>query len=225
MTPRLFSLVTLLAAMTTVQAVAAPVFYSTSAPTGNWFVSTTVNPSGDGLLSSFSTANFTQAVSVGRDDYIADNSTGTHGNVGDWTFFVFRQTFDLTGYDAASANLKFQWAADDSGEGFAQRGTWIPKFSLNGGAFINYPGSTSAAPLPTYSYSSVVDLSSGFVSGLNTIDFYIEGNGVTDGFELRTTSFTAAAATTSNVPDSSSTLVLLGLGLLGVADVRRRLKK
>ena len=52
---------------------------------------------------------------------------------GDWTFFVFHQTFDLTGYDPTTADLQFQWAADDSGQGFADRGTWVPKYSLNGG--------------------------------------------------------------------------------------------
>ncbi len=116
---------------------AGPEFYSTSDPMNHWFVSTTVNHNmdhnGDGQLSSFSTGNFIQAVSIsGRGDYIANNSSGNNGYyIGDWTYFVFRQTFDLSGYDPVSASLRFQWAADDSGENKLDRGKWIPKFSLN----------------------------------------------------------------------------------------------
>ena len=104
-----------------------------------------------------------------------------------WTFFVFRQTFDLTGYDPNTADLKFQWAADDSGQGFADRGTWTPKYSLNGGSLVagTWPGGDS------YSFGPTADLSSGFVPGLNVIDFYVEGNGTTDGFALNPISFTA----------------------------------
>ena len=204
---------------------ADPMFYSTNDPTGHWFVSTAQhNGTGDGLQSSFNTDsnNFVQAVSVtNRGDYIANNATGTNGWMGDWVFFIFRQTFDLTGYDAASADLQFQWAADDSGEGFADRGTWIPKFSLNGGSFIEYPGS----PTPTYNYSSVVDLSSGFVSGINTIDFYVEGNAVTDGFALKTKSFTANGAGANPVPEPA-TMLLFGIGIAGfiVSGFRRKQK-
>jgi hypothetical protein len=43
----------------------------------------------------------------------------------------------------------------------------------------------------SYGYGPTVDLSSGFLPGLNTIYFYVEGNGVTDGFSLGSVSFTA----------------------------------
>ena len=200
---------------------ATPTFYSTSDPLDHWFVSTNVDSHGDGLLSSFKTDDFIQAVAAtNRADYIANNATGTNGSIGTWTFFVFRQMFDLTGFDPTSANLQFQWAADDSGEGYAARGTWIPKFSLNGGNFINYPGS----PTPTYEYSSVVDLSSGFVSGLNTIDFYVEGNGVTDGFKLKTVSFTANESGSPTPVPEPATMLLFGTGLAGLAAAHRRKK-
>jgi len=199
---------------------ADPIFYSTSDPTDHWFVSATVNPNGDGQLSSFNSDNFIQAVSVtNRPDYIANNTTGTNGSIGDWTFFIFRQTFDLTGYDPASANLQFQWGADDSGQIFAARGSWIPRFSLNGGEFISYPGS----PTSTYDYGNVVELTSGFISGLNTIDFYVEGNGVTDGLKLRSLSFTANDASPT-VPEPT-TMLLLITGIAGLAAIRLRRKE
>lgn len=196
---------------------ADPIFYSTSTPSA-WSVATNVGGT-DGQLSSFNTSDFKPAVAVtGRTDFIANNSSGTNGGMETWTFFVFRQTFDLTGYDAATADLKFQWAADDSGEGYASRGSWIPKFRLNGGGFINYPGS----PTPTYSYSSMVDLFSGFVSGLNTIDFYVEGNGVTDGFALLTSSFTANESSSNNPVPEPGTIILFGMGMFGLAIYGKR---
>ncbi len=108
---------------------AAPTFYDTSAANAShWQVSTSTG-GGDGLLSSFTTSNFqTAAALTNRPGWIANTPSGDNSI---WTFFVFRQTFDLTGYDATTADLKFQWAADDSGEGHSLRGTWVPKFSLN----------------------------------------------------------------------------------------------
>lgn len=199
---------------------AVPVFYSTSAAeAANWQVSTVVGGI-DGSLSSFSTGNFQTATAISaRPGWIANNSSGSNGGMGTWTFFVFRQTFDLTGYDPMTANLQFQWAADDSGEGFAMRGTWTPKYSLNNGSLINGTWATGA----TYSFGPTVALNSGFISGLNTIDFYVEGNGVTDGFALRTVGFTAQdAIIPPPVPEPETyTMLLAGLGLLGFTARRK----
>lgn len=192
---------------------AGPLFSSTPDPT-HWLVATNLHGT-DGSFSSFPTSGFVAATALSaRPPWIANNSTGTNGSVGDWTFFVFRQTFDLTGYNPATADLMFQWAADDSGQGFASRGTWTPKYSLNGGSLI--PGVWSGGD--TYSFGPTTDISSGFVSGLNTLDFYVEGNGVTDGFALQTVSFTAQP-----VPEPEScVLLIVGLGSLAFFGRRRR---
>jgi hypothetical protein len=201
-------------------ALAAPVFHSTSSPTGNWFVSTNVSSVDTATFAPFKlgASDFNQAVAVtSRPLHIANNNTGTNGIIGNWTQFVFRQTFDLTGYDPASAVLKFKWAADDSGEIIATRGQWIPRFKLNDGVETFYPGSSPGARVPTYNLSPLVTVSSGFISGLNTIDFFVQGNGVTDGFALETVSFTA------NIPVPAP-LLLLGTGIVGLLGVARRRK-
>ena len=200
---------------------AAPVFYATSAPTGNWFVSTNVSSVDTGTIAPFelSPADFAQAVAITtRAPWIANNSTGTNGSIGNWTQFVFRQTFDLTGYDPTSAVLRFRWAADDSGETVAARGQWVPRFRLNGGPDTFYPGASLQNRIPTYNLSPVQTVSGGFVSGLNTIDFFVQGNGVTDGFALETVSFTA------NIP-LPAPMVLLGTGLVGLLIITRRRKQ
>jgi len=161
--------------------------------------------------------NFIDAVQVtNRGDYIANNSNGYNGGVGHYTQFVFRQTFDLTGYDPTTAALSFKWAADDIGDfyGSADRGKWVPQFRLNDGPF---EGADTAA----YNYTNnIVQISDGFISGLNTMDFYVQGNGQTDGMELKTVSFTAGPAT-AGVPDSGGSAMLMLIGLAAVAALRR----
>lgn len=207
-------LATVISIILTGQSEASVLSFESTANASAWEVATNVGGV-DGLYSSFSQTGFVTATAIAsRSEWIANNTTGTNGGMETWTFFNFRQTFDLTGYNPATANLQFQWAADDSGEGYASRGTWVPKFSLNGGSLIPWGSG------PTYGYGSVVNLTSGFISGLNTINFYVEGNGVTDGFALRTISFTASP---SSVPlPAALPLMLTGLGVFSFASRRRR---
>lgn len=201
-------------------AVAAPTFYSTS-DAARWSVSTNLS-SNDATASESSlfktdAADFSQAVAMPwrvseGTSWIANNATGSNGCcIGSWTQFVFRQAFDLTGYDATTANLQFRWGGDDSGEVYAARGSWTPKFKLNGGSFVD-------GTAGYYVLGNTVALNSGFVAGLNTIDFYVQGNGVTDGFVLQ-----SAGLTAQSVPEPETyALMLVGLGLLGVAARRRK---
>jgi hypothetical protein len=164
-------------------------FSSTSNPS-SWQVAVNMNGK-DGELSSFPTTGFNPAVAItGRTtegiNWIANNSTGTNGSfIGDWKFFVFRQTFDLTGYDPTTANLSFQWAADDDGHSNSASGTWKPKYRLNSGNLIDGKWFGTWPTGSSYFFGPTVDISSGFINGVNTIDFYVQGNGVTDGFALK----------------------------------------
>ena len=146
---------------------------------------------------------------------IANNSSGSNGGIGSYVYFVFQQSFDLTGYNPSTADLQFQWGCDDVPGAVG----WTPEFSLNGGAL------QGAGTCGAYSLGSTVDLNSGFVSGINTIDFLVEGNGQTDGFELSTISFTArqSGPPPTGVPEPL-TLSLFGAGFAGAAALRRRRK-
>ncbi|MEW5786472.1 MAG: PEP-CTERM sorting domain-containing protein [Pseudomonadota bacterium] len=182
-------------------AIAAPNFYSTGTHISgvldtDWWVST-----GYG---SFNTANFVQANTWvhGSEAWISDTDYSAPVTKPQDQYFTFRQYFDLTGYDASSANLQFYWGADDipGAVGF------MPQFSINGGAFQGSGTATGYAI-----GSNLVDLSSGFVSGMNYIDFRVQGNYATNGMGLRVVSFTAA------VPEPETYAMLLaGLGLVGL---------
>lgn len=196
---------------------AGPMLYATT-NADKWQVATAVDQDGDGKASSFPTSGFVTATAItNRPGWIANNDTGSNGGILHWTFFVFRQQFDLTGFDPATASLQFRWAADDSGQGFSFRGSWVPSFKLNGGAFVqgNWPNGES------YSFGPTVNLTSGFTSGLNTIDFYVQGNGETDGFALEVASFTADPAV--DVPEPA-TAILSVIGLAAFASIRFRRK-
>ena len=200
-------------------------FYSTDAGNvSHWLVSSTTSYApGEGPViseSDFVTDSFQTAAALqSRTGWIANNSTGNNGpSVGYWTLFVFRQTFDLSGYDPATASLSFSWAADDSGAADATQGRWIPKFRLNGGDWHVYPtwnGSSYTDSARSYSLQGD-SVTTGFISGLNTIDFYVEGNGITDGLSLENVVLTVTV-----VPEPSACALVLG----GLVLLRSRLSR
>ena len=197
---------------------AAPTFYGTdpvSVSALAWQVD--ANTTGVDGTAAFKSDDFVTATTVtalGRTNWIANNADGSNGGIGAWTYFTFQQTFDVTAAQITAGDvLTFEWAADDSGKGHDERGSWAPTFSLNGGAQVAGVWNTTDE---SYVFG-VPTTVSGFVQGDNTLTFYVEGNGQTDGMSLKVLSFAPA------VPEPGSlSLLAAGLGLLGVTARRAK---
>lgn len=121
---------------------------------------------------------------------------------------TFKTTFDLTGLDPNTAVINGSWATDNEGL----------SIKLNG---VN----TGVAPLlgllvSHFQSLHAFSITSGFISGLNTLEFEIRDGGTISGFRAEL-SGTADLATPlpAAVP-----LFLTGLGMLGAAAWRRRRK-
>lgn len=115
--------------------------------------------------------------------------------------YTYRLTFDLTGLDPLTASISGKWQADNSGTAIR----------LNGVS----TGNTAGSYTPLFSFA----ISSGFVSGLNTLDFVVNNlsAGGANPTGLRVDSLVGTAAA---VPAPAAGW-LLGTGLLGVLGWRK----
>jgi hypothetical protein len=119
--------------------------------------------------------------------------------------FTYTTTFDLTGFNPATASISGEWSSDNQAT-----------MSLNGTlvAVDAFPGWTTIVPF---------SISSGFIAGVNTLTFDVpNGSGAGDGptgLQVH-----IIGATANAVPEPSS-IALAGCGLLmagGLAWRRRR---
>jgi hypothetical protein len=137
--------------------------------------------------------------------WIANSSTSqwigpdTASGSGAYTV-VYRTTFDLTGLNPATAVLNGNWAVDDAGNNILINGT-----------------STGITTSFAYNAFTPFTISSGFVSGVNTLDFQWTNTGGPGGLRVE---LSGTAAPISGVPETTST-VLLGTGLAALWFARR----
>jgi hypothetical protein len=109
--------------------------------------------------------------------------------------------FDLTGFDLSTVVIDGQWATDNLGD----------NISINGAP----TGDTS----PGFSSFTPFTISSGFVSGVNTLDFNWENDGGPGGLLVE---FTSATGTPESSTPEPATITLLAAGLAAVVFGRRR---
>ena len=136
--------------------------------------------------------------------WLGDNSLSswigpnTGDLVGPGGLFTYQTTFDLSGLDHTTASILGRWATDDQGIDILINGTATGNTSASFGVFTDFT------------------INSGFIAGVNTLDFVVtNGHGPT-GLRVEITNANAVAV------DEPYALALLGLGLLGVGINRHK---
>ena len=118
--------------------------------------------------------------------------------VGPGGLFTYQTTFDLSGLDHTTASILGRWATDDQGIDILINGTATGNTSASFGVFTDFT------------------INSGFIAGVNTLDFVVtNGHGPT-GLRVEITNANAVAL------DEPYALALLGLGLLGLGINRHK---
>jgi hypothetical protein len=116
--------------------------------------------------------------------------------------YTYRTTFDLTGFIPSSASITGQWAQDNTGV----------DIQING-------ASIGAVSNPGFGSFGGFSIGSGFIAGVNTLDFIINNGGGPTGLRVE---MTGAANVASVGAPEPGTLVLLGLGVTAFTLRRRR---
>jgi hypothetical protein len=126
--------------------------------------------------------------------------------------YEYATTFTIaSGLDPATAQISGNW--------------WSDEPQLNNGIYLNgvrvsdFPGAVWFDPDPANAFFAIT---SGFVSGVNTLSFRVENTGGPGGMLIQ--DLTGSARSTG-APDGGATVALLGLGIIGLQGLRRRLSR
>ena len=121
---------------------------------------------------------------------------------------TFRTTFDLSGFDPSTASISGSWTADNYGRDILINGISTGQ--------ITSRGNEAFKVLTDFS------IDSGFVSGLNTLDFVVDDAGGVAGFRVDNISGTAEESDPKSVPEPTSVVALLTVGGLAAGLKRRK---
>lgn len=132
--------------------------------------------------------------------WISPGASGTAS----WSagYYIYETTLDLTGYDPATAVLTGLLAADNGVSIYLNR-TGSALFSMDG-----------------FSSLSAFTINSGFVSGVNLVDFVVRNDGGPTGLLVDSTQATAL----SQVPEPAA-LILVGTGIAMIYAAARLLRQ
>jgi hypothetical protein len=128
--------------------------------------------------------------------WIGPNSDGQlDGPAG---LYDYQVSFSLAGLDSNSAVIAGNWATDNEGVDILINGVSTGDSNLNG--FASF---------------TAFSITSGFVGGINTLDFIVNNDGGPTGLRVE------ATGTADAIPEPAS-LALVGAGLFGLGLIRRR---
>lgn len=129
--------------------------------------------------------------------WISISSTGTPGS----NTTTYRLTFDLTGYDFLSALITGNWGVDNTGA-----------ILLNGSAT---PNTLPVFTAGNFSSLHAFSINSGFVSGINTLDFVVTDLGAPTALRVDDISGTARLLNGAVPEPGTWAMMLLGFGAIG----------
>lgn len=178
------------------QAAMIPGLFNTGAGLGdgasdsNWAM---VSPSQQAVVINSASIPGTWLPNTSDSRWIWETATGVPVNV----TRTFRTTFDLTGFDPATATITGRWSADNTGVRIIFNGVDT--------------GQTASGFTAWYAFALTSNL---FVSGINTLDFVVQDVGFISGFRAE---FLTSSIQPVPLPAAAWLLLsgLVGFGALG----------
>ncbi len=119
--------------------------------------------------------------------------------------YIYRTTFDLTGFNANTATISGEWATDNTGTDILINGV-----------------STGITNSTQFSAFSAFEINSGFVSGINTLDFFVDNLTLPPYLgDINPSGLRLEMVGTATVPEPTG-LAIAALGMLMLPGIGRR---